>query len=233
MVKRRTFVALDDEQPALRALEALMQQHTHYEAAGYFSCIDGATERILTASPDLLFLDIHMARMSGIDFLKSLPVRPVTVFVTAHAQYAFDAFEMGVRDYLLKPVEPNRLSQALSNLAPLMDQEKSDVLAFKNGHGHSFIDLGTISYIRAEGNFSTIVQTGGELTTISETLGGLTLRLTPFGFCRVHRTTLVNWSHASKANASQVILIDGSAHSIGRKYRSEVDKNIQPDPPRR
>lgn len=176
---------------------------------------------------DLLFLDINMPGMSGLELLQNLPNPPVTVLVTGFNEHALEAFHLGVRDYLLKPVSPERLATCISRILPLLQTSKDEhrlalpcKLAFPVGREYQIFPLQDILSFDAEGNFSLLV-TAKQRTLVSESLKAIEARLALFGFRRVHKSYLVNTDRIVSYDGRDLIFDTGMKRPIGRSYQNE------------
>lgn len=220
------WAALDDEPPALDVMRALMKPVEGAECVGCWTEPAEALKAFAARPPDLLFLDVEMPRLSGLEFLEHLQCRPVTALVTAHPQYAVDAFPLGVREYVLKPVSAARLAIALENLRPLLLRSAGgaevSLLAFRAGHEQVLQDPLQIVSIEADGNFSHLKMADGSSTMVSEPLSALDARLQPFGFLRVHRSFIVNRAHIAAHSRSLVRLSGGGVLAVGRAYADRL-----------
>src|SRR4051812_39333407 len=135
---------VDDEPLARRELRRLLAGHPRVQVVGEAGNIDEARECIERLSPDLVFLDIRMPGGTGFDLLTQLDRVPRIVFTTAYDQYAVKAFDVNALDYLLKPIEPERLATAigkLQNLAPREAEAPLDQLFIKDGPRCWFVPL--------------------------------------------------------------------------------------------
>lgn len=106
-------VIVDDEVRARRAIARLLEAHPQVRVAGEADCVEDALDLLVREPPDLVFLDIELSDGSGFELLQALETPPHVIFVTAHAQHAVEAFAVDAVDYLLKPVSPERLADAL------------------------------------------------------------------------------------------------------------------------
>ena len=220
-------VSIDDEVSAHNALRALLEGMSDITFAGSFVSAEAARGAIVSGGCDLLFLDIAMPELSGLDFLRSLENPPVTVLLTAHVGHALEAFQLGVRDYLLKPVARERLQQCLDRIRPLLDAAREGALrapmrlSIKCGSAYRLID--PVRTVRAEaaGNFSILHADGQEIFA-SESLKDLHERLAPFGFLRIHKSHLVALRFVASVTAGEVLLQDGGRLPLGRAYRAAL-----------
>lgn len=226
-MKPITAVSVDDERSAHLALESLAKQlPTLNLMTSYTSPIE-ALEGLRLKPVELLFLDIAMPQMSGLEFLRQLEHPPVTVLLTAYGEHALDAFQLGVRDYLLKPVSLQRLQQCLDQITPLVEVirgKQSQIprqLAIKQGNQSVLFDPHQLPYLEASGNFTTLHLLGRQLFA-SVSLKTLEARLNPFGFIRVHKSFMVNTSFLMQLQGQQLHLTTGVHIPIGRAYRHQV-----------
>ena len=113
---------VDDEPPALARLRRMLRATDRVEVLGASSDPVEALEELRHTSPDLLFLDIHMPELSGFELLARLPNQPLVIFTTAYDQHALEAFQANSVDYLLKPIEPQRLDRALQKAERMLGQ---------------------------------------------------------------------------------------------------------------
>ena len=184
---------VDDEAPARSELRHLLAAHKDVEVVGdAASAADAAT---LVGRCDVLFLDVEMPGASGLDLarlLRGAAEPPVVVFITAHAEYAVDAFAVEAFDYLLKPVDPERLARVVERLAErrpgAWEARKIPVVA---GGRTELIDQEQVRYVQAEGDYSR-VHTYDRSYLSTASLRELEAALPAERFLRIHRSYLVN-----------------------------------------
>src|SRR3954467_11478199 len=116
-------IIIDDERLARTELKKLLQDFSDIHVIDEAANVDEGVEKIETQNPDLIFLDIQMPGKTGFDLLGELEKAPHVIFTTAYDEYALKAFEVNALDYLLKPVEPKRLADALQKMHNLEDRE--------------------------------------------------------------------------------------------------------------
>ena len=226
MVAVYRYISLDDEPAAHRVLRRLLSDHAQFADAGAFDDPESARTCLKAKRADLLFLDIEMPQCTGLKFLQSLANPPPTILVTAHAEFALKAFELGVRDYLLKPVSADRIGQCLDRVLPILEEARrigdsgiSPALAFKSGHATIFLSPEAIVAVDADGNFSHLITSEREIH-ISEPLKSLEERLAPFGIVRCHKSHLINIAAVKKLCTSSMQLSAAISRPVGRAYRS-------------
>jgi len=187
---------VDDEAPARSELRYLLASHPEVEVVGEAA---GAAEAVALASAvpyDVVFLDVEMPGLSGLEaarLVRGRPERPQLVFVTAHEQYAIDAFAVEALDYLLKPVEPERLAQVVRRLSAPRAAPSAPVqkVAVVSGSETVLLDWDAIHYVRADGDYSR-VHTYDRSYLCTQTLREVESTLPAARFMRIHRSYLVN-----------------------------------------
>lgn len=188
----------DDEAPARSELRYLLSEAGGVEVVGEAGNALEALQLIKAVPYDVVFLDIDMPGLSGMqlaEVLVSIDRQPAIVFVTAHSEHAVKAFEVDATDYLVKPVELARLRQAISRLTPSEADAPARVerVPVEKAGKKLLLEVGDIFYIMAKDDYSYLYTDSERyLSTIS--LAQLEQKLEPRGFFRVHRRFLVNLS---------------------------------------
>ncbi len=198
---------VDDERLARRELRRLLASHESVEVVGEAANADEAEAAIREQDPDLLLLDVQMPGDDGFDLLERLDAVPHVVFVTAYDEYAIKAFEVNALDYLVKPVEPERLAAALETVqaraaeaapqAVAADREPTSTLTaddqvfVKDGERCWFVRLADVRLFEAAGNY-TRLYFDGEEPLIHRSLSYLEDRLDPDQFFRASRQHILN-----------------------------------------
>ncbi len=188
-------LVVDDEAPARSELRYLLDEAGGVEVVGEASNAAEALQLIKAIPYDVVLLDIDMPGLSGVELaeaLTELDRQPAIVFVTAHSEHAVKAFEVAATDYLVKPVEVDRLRQAIERLKPAEETvARIERIPVEKAGKKLLLQVEDIFYIMAKDDYSYL-HTDGEryLSTIS--LAQLERKLEPSGFWRVHRRYLVN-----------------------------------------
>ena len=199
---------IDDERLARSELRRLLKAHPEIEIIGEAANADQAEEKIRVLTPDLIFLDVQMPGRTGFELLAALPQAPRVIFTTAYDQYALKAFDFGALDYLLKPIDPARLAQALARLqsdetptdtattaaAPLIE---SDQVFLRDGERCWLVRVSDIRLLESEGNYARVYFAENR-PLIPRTLQTLEARLDPQQFLRVSRQHIINLRYVSK-----------------------------------
>lgn len=188
---------IDDEPPARRELRRLLAASPWVEIVGEAGNVDQAVELAASLAPELLFLDIQMPGGTGFDVLTRLEDVPQVIFTTAYDEHAVRAFKVDALDYLLKPIEPDRLAEALSRAksaqavrAPRPDAVLDQIFV-RDGSRCWFVPLREVRLLTSEGNYIRL--SWGKLQPLlGRALAALEQRLDPNRFFRANRRQIIN-----------------------------------------
>lgn len=227
-------IIIDDERLARKELKSLLKDYHEVEIVDECSSPEEALKSIEKHNPDLLFLDIQMPEKTGFDLLQELDKSPKVVFVTAFDEYAVKAFEVNALDYLMKPVDPERLKETMAKVLSedIEDEEVFDIpdrgilssndqIFIKDGEKCWFIHLKDIRMFESEGNYVRIYfETFKPL--VLKSLNGLEDRLDQKLFFRANRKYIINLKWVSHIEnwfngGLQVVLKDGEKVEISRR----------------
>lgn len=197
-------VIIDDERLARSELKRLLQEHAEIEIIGEAANAKEGLGIIDELSPDLIFLDIQMPDKTGFDLLIELERTPRVIFITAFDEFALKAFEVNALDYLMKPIDPARLSDAIQKLKHAEEKElataaainrnlltENDQVFVKDGERCWFVKLGEIRLFESAGNY-TKVFFGDNKPLILKSLNSLEERLDEKSFFRANRKHIIN-----------------------------------------
>lgn len=195
-------LVIDDERLARQELKKLLKKHQEVEVVGEATNADEAKELISKLNPDLIFLDIHMPGKSGFDLLEEMDHVPRVIFVTAYDEYAIEAFRVNALDYLLKPVEPKLLSDAIDRVFKMEITEKqievddsrlssTSQIFLKDGDKCWFVTLKDVRMFESEGNYVRVFFNNFK-PLILKSLNNLEKRLDEDTFFRVNRKFIIN-----------------------------------------
>jgi two-component system LytT family response regulator len=188
---------IDDEPLARRELRRLLTPFQWVEIIGEASNVEEARDRVDALLPDVLFLDIQMPGGTGFDLLTRLDRVPRVIFTTAYDHYAVKAFDVNALDYLLKPVEPERLAAALGKFQSSIESTASlragqlEQLFVRDGPKCWFVPLRDVAVFTAEGNYVRL-QWGKAQPLLGRSLTALEARLDPQQFFRANRRQIIN-----------------------------------------
>jgi two-component system LytT family response regulator len=240
-------IVVDDEPVARLRIRRLLDAESNVELIAECAEGEAAVAAIRREAPELVFLDIQMPEMDGFEVVKQVGVErmPVTIFVTAHDQYALRAFEAHALDYLLKPFGKTRFHEALNrakqhvagqinrealknvlaSMGPIETRYPKQIPVTQRGCV-VLIDTSTIDWIDADGNYAQL-HVGNQQYEIRETLNSIECRLDPLDFVRIHRSTIVNVRHIKELQPALhgeyvVTLKDGVRLQSGRAYHEKM-----------
>lgn len=229
---------VDDEPPARRKVRRFLARDAQIGEIREAASAREAIDTITTFRPDLLFLDVQMPDGDGFEVLSAIPERGIlhVIFLTAHEQYAVDAFAEEALDYLLKPVDPGRFERALERAKERIatrDQATPDStraplqrLLVEKGGREFFLPVARLDWAAADGNYLHL-HAGNETYMVRATLESLARRLDAERFVQVNRAQLVNLDSVKEMQAlfhgeRLVVLKDGSELVWTRRFRSSA-----------
>ncbi len=199
-----TALIIDDERLARTELKKLLLDFADIEVLDEAANVDEGLEEIEQHNPDLIFLDIQMPGKTGFDLLAEIDKAPKVIFTTAYDEYAFKAFEVNAMDYLLKPIEPKRLLEAIVKMREEIAREKADAQPYnrgllgendqvfvKDGESCWFVRLGDVRYFESLGNYAKVFF-GTNKPLILKSLNALEERLDDRVFFRANRKNIIN-----------------------------------------
>lgn len=216
-------IAIDDEPIALEIIASHAEKVPFVKLQATFTNAFEALTYLQANPVDLLFLDIKMPDISGIDFLQTLSNPPMVIFTTAYSEHAVKSFELNAVDYLLKPFSLARYLKACSKAKELYDlrNTKSSPAApcifLKDGYEQVKVMLDEILFIEASGNYTQVHLQGKPLISTRVTISDLADMLPPDNFCRIHRAYIISKSKISKYDRAQV-WIEEKTIPIGSTY---------------
>ena len=215
-------IIVDDEPLAREGMELLVREAGFLELRA--SCSNAfEANKVLAEQPiDLIFLDIQMPRMRGIDFLKSLEVRPLVIITTAFPHYALEGFELNVLDYLLKPITTERFLKAVNRAREAVLPE--NYFFIKTNNGYEKILHQEILFIEASQNYSVIHTPRAKLMTLTP-LRTLEEQLPPAKFLRVHKSYIVSIDNIQALSGNE-LTIDKHKIPFGKNYKDPLMKII-------
>lgn len=224
-------IIIEDQPPAQRILKKYIEDLGTLHLQGVFSDALQAMDFLRTQPVDLMFLDIHLPKISGIDFLKSMAHPPQVILTTAFSEYALESYEFNVVDYLLKPFSFQRFVKAVSKVIA-----RNEALMAPSGHtrkeiyiksGYELVKVVTddILYISSDADYTEIV-THDKKFLSSEPLRFWEEAFGQTHFFRIHRSHIVNTSKIKKLVGNQIYLSDTIVLPIGRAYKEDFVKRL-------
>jgi two-component system LytT family response regulator len=220
-----TAIAIDDEPLALEVVRSHAAKVPFLEMKGEFTDAFKAMEFLQREPVDLLFLDIKMPDITGIDLLNCLNKKPLVVFTTAYSEYAVESFELDAIDYLLKPFSLTRFIKACNKAAELHNlrtaSDKKDYLFLKTGYEQIKVNYTDIYYLEATGNYVNFVLK--DTTVLSRmTITEVEAMLPDKDFIRVHRSFIAAVNKIEKIERHQ-LLVNGAILPVGSSYFQNIN----------
>jgi two-component system LytT family response regulator len=217
-------IIVDDEEMSSSVLKHMVNQISYLRLIKTCNSAPEVTEALKTEKVDLLFLDIEMPGMNGLALLKSLSPSPLVILTTSHTQYALEAFEQDVVDYLVKPIEFSKLLKSVEKAKAFYDQMNKqagtfnqDYLFLKKNALLNKVPVKDILWIEALGDYVTFHTIEGNYT-LHITLKSLEKKLPADKFHRIHRSYIIQLEHISSID-DNVISIGNKLIPVGSLYK--------------
>jgi len=231
-----TCIIVEDQAPAQRILQKFISDYGFLELEGVFSDPLKALNLLNTKAVDLIFLDIHLPKISGMEFLKLKPASPKVILTTAYSEFAIESYEYDVVDYLLKPFAFDRFVQAVNKAQKLIPLIQEPALAktqenypkkifIKSGYEHLKIIINEVQFIKSDGDY-TEIHLGEKKHLSSESLKYWLGFLDPTTFIQVHKSYMVNISLVKRISGNSVTMENGQHLPIGRVYKEAFANRV-------
>lgn len=221
---------IDDEPIAIRVIKTHLSAFSDFKVVGEFSSAVEAIQYLKGNQVDLMFCDIKMPQISGLDFVRSLSSPPRVIFTTAYRDYAVEAFELKVVDYLLKPVSFARFTKAIGNFLDIEQAEHKetgntksnelDHIFLKADKKHHKIQLTDVIYVESMGDY-VVVYLDDKKIVSKEKLGNMLKLLPVQSFLQIHRSYIVSLDKID-AIGSGFVEIKKKKLPVGRSYKSSL-----------
>lgn len=237
------YIAIDDEPLALRQIRSYADRIPDLEPAALCSSAAEAQKQLGEKQADLLFVDINMPDMNGVDFVRGLQNPPMVIFTTAYSEYAVESFRLDAVDYLLKPFGFDDFSRAVGkarSLAELMklrdakdaattesESASSEYISVKAGYKVSLVKYADIIYMESVGEYVRMHLAGGSAVTTLFRLKNMENALPASRFMRVHRSYIVNLAHVAGYARGRVYLDNEEYVPLSVNYRDAFREYIE------
>ncbi|HEV3412058.1 MAG TPA: LytTR family DNA-binding domain-containing protein [Puia sp.] len=215
---------VDDEPLALEGMELLVKEAGFLDLRASCASALEANQVLAREAIDLIFLDIQMPRIRGIDFLRGLKDPPLVIITTAYPHFALEGFELNVLDYLVKPIAPDRFLKSVNRARDVMDRNAEDYFFIKCNNGYEKIFYESIHYVEACQNYVTIHTAGEKYMTLTA-MRSLEEQLPAGSFLRIHKSYIVAIGKIRSLNGNEVTV--GQARiPVSKNYKEELMKII-------
>ncbi|WP_288170403.1 LytTR family DNA-binding domain-containing protein [uncultured Alistipes sp.] len=241
-------IAIDDEPLALRQITGYISKIPYLELSATFNNAIDAQQRLTEEPADLIFADINMPDLNGVDFVRALPDRPMVIFTTAYSEYAVEGFKLDAVDYLLKPfsfadfsrsaakanslyeLRQNRRSEPQETSSEATPRDK-EYISVKADYKVSLVRIAEIIYLESEGEYVRMHLADGSTITTLFRLKNMETALPAESFMRVHRSYIVNLRAIKAYVKGRIFLSDNEYIPIGENYKEAfqayIDKNFR------
>lgn len=226
-------IIVDDEQHAIDILVHYVSQVPHLHLAGTSTNPMEALQVIAEGKADLVFLDVQMPELSGIDFIKAINGKAKVILTTAYSEFALEGYDLDIVDYLLKPIRFPRFLQAVQKVsateAAHSSQEEDDFIFVKTESKGKYlkINLADIEYVEGMKNYVAI-HAAGKKTLVLTSMKELEERLPRHQFMRVHKSFIIALNRISGIEGNHVLLKDVNAEIlIGDSYKAELMEMVK------
>lgn len=230
-------IAIDDEPMALRQIKSYIERTEHLELVAVCRSAREAQEVLKTTNVDLLYVDINMPDMNGLDFVRSTDGIHYVVFTTAHPEFAIEGFKLNAIDYLLKPFSYDEFTKATNKVISLVDlverchaaesaiaqneAEASDkeVISVKADYKTQLVKVADIVYLESAGEYVRLHIEGSSTITTLFRLKNMETTLPADSFLRVHRSYIVNLKRIASYTKGRIFLDNGEYIPLGENYK--------------
>jgi two-component system LytT family response regulator len=230
MEKFNCIIVDDDEIDRLTVL-SLAKRFDNLTVMGVFESSKEALELIETEKIDILFLDIDMSEINGLEFRKKAIAIPICIFITAHPEHAVESYELETLDFIIKPVKLDRFTQMMRRVVEFMEIKHKvelfessiggDTIYIKEGHKQTKVKLHDILYLEALKDY-TLVVTNYKRHCVLSSIGNLLKENHFQSFVRVHRSYAVQKQYIDKKLTHEILLNNGVTIPIGRSYKDNL-----------
>lgn len=223
---------IEDELNVQETLKSLLKEFCpEIEVITTATSIRSAVEKLENIQPDIVFLDIHLPDGEGFDILNQLTFTPKIICTTAYESFAIEAIKHDVIDYLLKPIIPEELAEAVEkaqveiekeNKLNTFQEDKTEKIILKTKEDIFRIKSSDLLYCEADGNYTRIHVLKEKPILLSKTLKKIEELLSRYGFIRVHQSFLVNPKHIKSLHKTTLLLSNGDEVRVSRRKKAEV-----------
>lgn len=219
-------IAIDDEPMALAKLEAYIRKVPFLKPVALCESPFEAMPFLTGQQVDAMFIDINMPDLNGMDFIASLPVRPLIVFTTAYAEYAVTSYQFAAVDYLLKPFDFATFQRAANKLYKLLasagnaETNDDDTIYVKVDYRYVNVKIADIIYVKGMSEYVRLFVAGGKPLTAYITMKQLKERL-PSHFLQVHRSYIVNMRQVREIERMRIVIDEETRIPVSENYKKD------------
>ena len=232
MTNKYTCIIIDDDEIDRLTVVSFAKKFPVLDILGVFESAEEALSIIEKEKIDVLFLDIDMPGLSGIEFRKKAIEIPVCIFITAHPEHAVESFEIETLDFIVKPLKLDRFAQTVSRIEEFMEIKLKallfeasiggDTIYIKEGHEQTKVKLHEILYLEALKDYTLII-TDKKRHCVLSSIGNLLKENHFQSFIRIHRSFAVQKQFIQKINSSEILLHNNITIPVGRSYKENLN----------
>lgn len=229
-------IAIDDEPLALKQLAGYIDRTPFLELTKACHSAIEAMDELVVNPVDLIFVDVNMPDLNGLDFVKSLTIKPLIIFTTAYSEYAVEGFKVDALDYLLKPFGYSEFLRSVNKalhqfelikgVKTSFEIEKDNVIFVKSGYKTVRINVNDILYIESQNEYVRIYLINDKPLMSLLSMKSLEERLSSEKFMRVHRSYIVNLSKITEVSHNRIIFNKDTYIPIGDQYKERFNKYL-------
>ena len=224
-------IIIDDDEIDRLTVLSYVKRFSNLNIVGVFESAENALQILDKQEITVLFLDIDMPSLNGLEFRKKAMNVPVCIYITAHPEHAVESFEIDTLDFIVKPIKKDRFIQAIGRIQDYMELKHKaqlfesaiggDVIYIKEGHTETKVKLHDIIYLEALKDYTKIVTTTKKHCVLS-TIGNLLKENHFQSFVRIHRSYAVQKNYIDKKMTNELLLNNGTIIPIGRSYKDTL-----------
>jgi DNA-binding LytR/AlgR family response regulator len=232
MTKKYTCIIIDDDEIDRLTVLSFAKKFPILDILGVFESAEDAVPFIEQQKVDILFLDIDMPGLNGIEFRKKTLEIPVCIFITAHPEHAVESFQIETLDFIVKPLKLDRFAQTVSRIEEFMEIKLKaslfeasiggDTIYIKEGHEQTKVKLHEILYLEALKDYTLII-TDKKRHCVLSSIGNLLKEDHFQSFIRIHRSYAVQKQFIQKINSTEIILNNNITIPVGRSYKENLN----------
>lgn len=232
MMKKYTCIIIDDDEIDRLTVLSFAKKFPILDILGVFDSAEEALPFIEKQKVDILFLDIDMPGLNGIEFRKQAMEIPVCIFITAHPEHAVESFQIETLDFIVKPLKLERFAQTVNRIEEFMEVRLKaslfeasiggDTIYIKEGHDQTKVKLHEILYLEALKDYTLII-TDKKRHCVLSSIGNLLKEDHFQSFIRIHRSYAVQKQFIQKMNSTEIILNNNITIPVGRSYKENLN----------
>lgn len=232
-MKTLTYIIVDDEALCRFFVSKHLQQYPFLKESGVFSSAETAKKFLMQNKVDILFSDIEMPGASGLSLVENIKdAVSYTVFITTHQEYAIDSYDLDANDYILKPLDKEKIEKMINKLNAFFEtKEKADLykivsannsMKIKVGYEYQSVDINEIVYLLAEKDYTKLVSRSEKKIMIRGNLSTILKNDKFEQFIRIHKSYAISKNHIQAVKLNSVIMSNGVELPVGRAYKEMI-----------